>query len=568
MPDKIDLKVPAGTTDASKPAPEAVKTDSAAKPAEGPQMISIKMEKPVPAEKKGLSALFSFGKKKEAEKAAPPAEVKNAAPLSIAANAKPVPAETPATVSATPAPAVTPPPKTAEPAIAALGAISLAKAPDKAASETFFSRAKEEEKETTMMKSIMTKSTPPKIKPILGSAPTLQKSIEAEKEIGQKKTLRTAQTILVLSVLAAGGMAFYFYSQLAPDFDLFGPNATAQLTEINKNLRSSQTVINKHRFLAAQLDLNSFSYVSDDFMDKTNQLTMKELNAAEIATITTNIAEAAEELPARLVAIKENLSPPIVIETYQTAAEEEMTPESIETEAETALRNAILEDRTKLTQSTELSETNDQDLRLIDNTLKLVGNKQLLNAVKAADPEKFRDDLLAYADALEVPQREALQKMMGTILSTTKSDISTIGAIKSQRTSWLWIIDKIEEVTMTVDPNFNSGLFEVTGLEVTYNGYELDAESGAVILSGETRTIDAKNFSLITVLIDAFEESPYFEGVEMRSFSKNGDEIQGFTASFKLDLTIEKEGISPKNKPLSLESRPVALNSAGVKRTK
>ncbi len=440
--------------------------------------------------------------------------------------------------------------------------------PKNADTETFFSRAKEEEKDTTMMKSILTKSGPPKIRPILGSAPALQKSIEAEKVTGQKNSLRAAMTFFVIAFLAAGGIFFYFYSQLSPTFDLFGKNPTTQLTELNKNLRSSQAVINKHRYLAAQLDLNSFSFISDDFMDKTNQLTLKQLTPAQITAISNSVAEAADELPARLLAIKDNLTPAIVIETYQTEAEAEMTPESIEKDAEAALRESLLEERKKLTQSSELSENYDQDLRLIDNTLKLVGNSKLLNSIKGANPEKFREDLLAYADSLDVPQREALQKIMGDILATTKSDISTIGSVKAQRTSWLWIIDKIEEVTIGVDPNFNSGLFEVTGLEVVYNGYTLDAQSGAVVLSGQTKTIDSKNFTLITELIDAFEESPYFKNVEMRSFSKSGDDITGFTASFNLNLTIEKEGISPVNKPLSLESRPMALNTGGVKRTK
>lgn len=554
-------------------------------------MISIKMEKP---EKKGLGSFFGFGKKKDVEQK-PAANVKPAT-LNIAANAKPLPDETAGQAKteaavpvktaelskpAEPAKPAEPSPKPVEPAaVAAIGAISLAKtadpAPakplpskeDKGATETFFSRTKEEEKDTTMMKSILTKSAPPKIKPILGSAPTLQKSIEAEKEISQKKMLRTSQIVALVSVLAAGGMAFYFYSQLAPGFDLFGQNPTAQLTEINKNLRSSQTVINKYRYLAAQLDLNSFSYVSDDFMDKTNQMTMKELSALELDNVSKSVAEAAEELPARLAAIKDNLTPAIVIETYRTEAEEEKTAEQIEKDAETDLRNALLEDRKKLTQESGESETNDQDLRLIDNTLKLVGNKQLINSVKNSDPEKFKTDLLAYADSLDVLQREALQKMMGNILATTKSDISTIGAIKAQRIAWLWIIDKIEEVTITVDPNFNSGLFEVTGLEVTFDGYTMDATSNQVVISGKTRTIDAKNFTLITELIDAFEASPYFEGAGMRSFSKSGDEIKGFEASFQLNLTIEKEGITSVNKSLSQTNRPVAMNATGVKRSK
>lgn len=558
MADKINLNAPTGQQSKA--------------PAED-KKISIEMEKPVKKEKKGLGALLGFGKKKEKAadkpvatpaKPAEPARPASSAPIQDQSKSeakKPIPLEQKDTGAAEkaeiPAVAATPPPKTDE------------KKDDKNDTINIFNKEKEEEKDTAMMKSILQKSTPPKVKPILGAAPTLQKSIEAEKVTSKKKQLRVAQSVFVFVLLAAAGMAFYFYSQLAPGFDLFGANATARLTDINKNLRSAQTAINKYRYLAAQLDLSRFSYVSDEFLDKTSKLTMTALSTTEVAEITQEVESAAQELPDTLNNIKENLAAPLVIDTFQTEAEEEMTPEEVQKQFESDLRNLLLADRKEITQNSELSEENEQDLRLIDNTLKLIGNNKLLSTIKSSSPSDFQAKLLAYAETLEVAQREEIQEIMGNILSSTKSDIATIGAIKSQRIAWLWIIEKIEEVTAQVDPNFNSGLFEVTGFEITYNGYELDAGTNKIILSGQTKTIDANNFTDISNLIDAFEDSPYFKNVEMRSFAKSGDVESGFTANFKIDLEIETDGISPKNRPISLiPSRPVAVNTTGVRRIK
>ncbi len=540
MADKINLNAPTG--------------QQAQVPAED-KKISIEMEKPVKKEKKGLGALLGFGKKKEMDTDKP-----------VATPAKPADPARPASTAPIQNQSKT---EEKKPEQSGPAPKPVEKKDDDNGTINIFNKEKEEQKDTAMMKSILQKNAPPKVKPILGAAPALQKSIETEKITSKKKQLRVAQSVFVFVLLASAGMAFYFYSQLAPGFDLFGANATARLTDINKNLRSAQTSINKYRYLAAQLDLSRFSYVSDDFLDKTSKLTMTALTTTEVAEITQEVESAAEELPDTLLSIKENLSAPLVIDTYQTEAEEEMTPEEVQKQFESELRNLLLADRKEITQNSDLSEENEQDLRLIDNTLKLIGNNKLLNTIKSVSPQDFQSRLLAYADSLEVSQREEIQQIMGNILASTKSDIATIGAVKSQRIAWLWIIEKIEEVTAEVDPNFNSGLFEVTGFEITYNGYELDAGTNKIILSGQTKTIDAKNFSDISNLIDAFEDSPYFKNVEMRSFAKSGDVESGFTANFKIDLEIETDGISPKNRPISLKSgRPVAVNTTGVKRIK
>lgn len=429
--------------------------------------------------------------------------------------------------------------------------------------QNFFGKKKAEEKESKVITSVLKKGAAPKVKPILGAAPALQRSIEEEKILKLKSKLRTAQIVFLIVFVLSLGTFGYFYSQISPSFD---GNPTNTLKDVNINLRSAQTTLNKYRYLAAQLDLNTFSFVSDEFLDKTSQLTTKQLSTAAVSAITDSVNKSSDNIPSLLGVVKENLTPDIVIQTVRSEAEEETTDELVKAQFETDLRNALMEDRKLLSQSETLSAETAHDLRLIDNTIKLVGNEKLLGTIRATSLENFTKDLQSYTDTLDPVQREGIQTIMSSILASTKSDIATVGAIKAQRIVWSWIIEKIEEVTAKIDPNFNSGLFEVTGLEIVYSSFIFNSTSNRVGLSGITKTDKSDNFTLITRLIDAFEQSPYFEDVEMRAFTKSGNVEAGFTANFQFDMIIELDGISPKNKPISLVKRSVA-KAVGVKRT-
>jgi len=430
--------------------------------------------------------------------------------------------------------------------------------------ENIFSKQKEPEKEATVIKSILEqKAAQPKIKPILGEAPVLQKSLEEEKYQKQKRTLRTVQSLFVLVFVAALGMTGYFHSELSPKFDLFGPNSTAKLTDINKNLRSSQTIINKYRYLGAQLELNAFSFISDDLLDKTAQMAG---SAEKLQSLLPAATELVAKLPSILQRAKEDLAPSVVIPTYQTQAEEKLTEDQLKTQAESSLKTALQEDYKKIASAgSNLTLADEQELRLLDNTIKLVGNTRVQNAIKGLNGDAFAADLDEYIKTLDSAKRMEISNKMQGILLSTKSDIATIGGLKSIRISWSWIIEKIEEITRKVDPNFNAGLFEVTGKEIVYTGYEFDTKTKKIVLSGITRTNDAKNFSLISDLIIELERSDYFENVEMRSFSKSGSLEEGFTANFKVDLNIEPEkSASAKNTAMVLSKKKVAVK--GVKR--
>jgi hypothetical protein len=390
-----------------------------------------------------------------------------------------------------------------------------------------------------------------KLKPILGSSPQLKKTLEQEKQHREKRMLRTSQVVFVISLLLALGSVFYFYSELTPTFNLFGENSAAKLELINTNIHSLKATVNKYRYLAAQLDMNSFSYAAEQYLDKTAKSDDPNVSATDKAVLEKEITDLQSSLPAIFESLRKNLTQDITATTY--SLDTSVVPDEAATRAlfEDELRASLQQYRDELTAGAAGGAVSRQDLKLVDNAIKLVGNNTLIGTLKGTSVENFRNDLSAYVTSRDPLMRSKLQAFFTSILSSTSSDIASIGAIKAGRINWSELIKQVETVTTEVDPNFGKGLYNQLG-GITYNTYTFDQQSGKIALSGETRTTDASNFTLISNLIEKFEESQYFKDPEMRAFSKSGTSEQGYTASFSLNLSLESGGGSPKNKTVSL----------------
>lgn len=423
--------------------------------------------------------------------------------------------------------------------------------------------------EPKMMESFLVdKTAANKAKPILGDAPTLHKNIQKEQEYELKKKLRSRQWLLAFISTIALIMVIYFYTQLSPTFNLLGQNTMAKVYDLNKNLRGLQTQLNKYRYLAAQVELNRFSALSDQFLDKVSIFHDPQTPADQQSALSADIAELQKSLPKTLERIKNYLNQSIVVATHPTPLDGNLSEEEMVLQAENELRTALKNDRAELSKNASNQQNEDQ-IKLIDNTLKLVGNKKLLTTIKGVAVDTFTTDLESYRQDETPEKRKALQTAFSSILSSTKSDISTIATLKNGRIGWSNIIQQIEAVTGSsdVDPFYGKGVFEAVGHEILYTGYEFDASSKKIVLSGITRTLDATNFTLITKLIDGLEKSFYFMDVDMRSFTKSGSYDTGFMANFKIDLQLESDGNSEKNQQLSLMERVNEEVTSGVRRT-
>lgn len=456
------------------------------------------------------------------------------------------------------------------PGSAPAGGTTPSPAPAGESMGNIFTQSQAKKEESKMITSIISKKdVAQKSKAILGPAPTLEKSIEQEKEAGLKRKLRLYQFIFLTVFLAGGAAAFYFYAELSPDFSLFGANTTQRLTDTNTNLRQVQTLVNRDRYLAAQLKLNEFSYQADRFLSSVPKANDPTINQFDKRAIMTDLEESKNALPVVLGDVRELLTQNIIAETYRSEKEPEQTPEQILATAQEDLRSALRETKSQYNQSNP-DPQEIQDIKLVDNAIKLVGNRSLLNALQGTSVDTFRQQLDDYAQAPDPQKQKAVQDIIGKVLSSTKSDLATIADIKTDRVTWSEIIGQIKEETLNVDPNFDQPLLYDTLGGVIYNGYEFDSNSNKIVLSGTTKKLDGSNFTLLSNLIDQMENSRYFKDVDMRSFTKgrSGTGVNdGFLANFKIDLSLETEGFSDNNTPVSLQSDTLRGAASGTRRT-
>lgn len=428
-----------------------------------------------------------------------------------------------------------------------------------------FSQSNSKGKESKMVNSILAqKESLQKMKPILGPAPTLEKSLQAEKEARLRKKLRSVRMMFVMVLLLGLGSAFYFYSELSPDFHFFGANTMQRLSDMNATLRTQQAKLNKYRYLSAQLALNEFSYQSDRFFGNLARLNDPTLSPGSKDIFLAEVKESEKAMPSLLEEIRTSLNKDLVVKLYPIDGASQMDDEQIQAQFEEELRNNLREDRKKIS-PVSTSPEDVQNMKLYDNALRIVGNQSLLSTLRAINIDNFKKDLAELQTKPDVQKEKALRDMVGKILVSTKSDLATMADIKQNRIDWTTVIQYIEAETAKVDTHYGDALLYETLGGITYSGYEFDAVTHKIVLSGTTKTIDGSNFTLMSNLIDQLEQSSYFEDVDMRSFSKSktatGTSTEGYNASFKIDLRLEPEkSIDSQNKPISLETE------SGVKR--
>ncbi len=417
-----------------------------------------------------------------------------------------------------------------------------------------FTQAAQKEKEPQLLTTVLfqKESASGGPKSILGVAPTLEKTIELEKELRLKRRLRIAKFLLLLTFLGGLGMTGYFYIELSPAFNAFSLNATQRLANLNENLRQVQTDVNKYRYLTAQLKLNEFSYQFDNFLSNVAKKTAA--GDAASGDVLTRLEEEKKALPILLNDIRANITSELVVQTATPAGQPRQNDEEILQDAIVKLKESLRRERKTFSKETSATSQEAADLKLIDNAIKLVGNKPLLAALHNISIKNFGLDLSDYAAQPDSKKQAKLQELANSILASTKSDISTIAELKQKRINWSSIIKKIANETGNISNAHygDSVAYENYG-GIVYTGYEFDTVTNKIVLSGISKTLDGTNFTLLSNLIQQLESSSDFENVEMRSFAKSksgsGGTGEAYFANFKLDLALQKQNLSEKDRP-------------------
>jgi len=343
-----------------------------------------------------------------------------------------------------------------------------------------------------------------------------------------------------LAVVGVGSMVF-FTSQLTNYFNFLDgvvsiPSVLNDIDASNEQLKTLQTDYNMYRFLQGKLYLDRFSYDGDEFVknyyiysnttgEDAERTQAKEAMDALRPLLIESFAKAKENLIGKTQDIK------LVGDQYVDFTDVDFKN----------MFSALLNER--LTSESEKMDDKIEQ-KLYKRTQKLIDNTVLIDILNKSDLSGL-DDL-------------GLAKLIVSVNDTVVNELSSIQKIKDSRINWSEVIKKIELETAVVDKYFSKDFYDQIG-GIQYTSYDFDTATNKIGITGTTKRFTTDNFTLISNLIDQLNDSVYFKGVEMPSFSKSGSSEGGYTATLRLNLELKREALREKDTGKDIESFPEFL---------
>lgn len=352
-----------------------------------------------------------------------------------------------------------------------------------------------------LMNSVAQKSSPRmnffKSKPKATEAELTLKSLRSAEAKPGASVLKGAFLLGVIVVLG-------FLTQNSSAFSFFGVNPALRVEQNQADVLKLTAQVEVKKHLTAVLLFDQYSNRADEYSYNLEQ--------AESAYSSSNKREEygkkAEGLQPELVAllgqIQSHLNTPLS-DVELTAARAE-TDELI---TELHAKKGTVDEQTLLQDI--------QDLQSVQALLQSQAFKDMVNGLILADVTD-----------------EQLQTIANDYGSINASVSAIIRSIQNTQKTWSFYLEEIESLTASVYPLFN------TEFQVNLNIEDILLNTdGSVVVRGKTVTDDTKNFTLVSDLIDAYNESEYFMNAQDRNFNKN-DAEENYTGSFNITMDIEQ----------------------------
>ncbi|MEK7544803.1 MAG: hypothetical protein AAB551_01600 [Patescibacteria group bacterium] len=381
-----------------------------------------------------------------------------------------------------------------------------------------------------------------KKKSILGDLPKIDTSLFIDREYHLKKQLSIVRFVFAGLLVVFFGMYVFFASQLNPDFDLFGQNVARTLDDKNAQLKTLQTDVNLSRIESMQTLLANFAYSADGFLEKFSEYRAAQMDAKK-AEISADLDSIRQGMYEPFEKAREKMLARNWITVFRTTT---VSDSEAEREFDEALRERLRAERKtqlesyKKTEQTALKEQLTHEMAQNFELLQLVGNvpmKTLLQTdIRSLNHEELKD-------------------FIGKFSAAYPSRLGLIYQIKEKRVPWARTIREISVRTKNVDPLFRTGFFAKLG-GILYNAFDFEGSSGRIGLTGQAKSDDGSNFSILANLVDELEGSIVFKDVDMRSFSKRLSDGGGYEGSFKIDFRLQTELSDPRDRQYDLRTTP------------
>jgi hypothetical protein len=311
-------------------------------------------------------------------------------------------------------------------------------------------------------------------------------------------------TLLKASLLIFFITAGIFVSQTSSQFSLFGVNPALQ-TEIKQaQVDTLTSEVRVQKYLTAVLLLDQFSSKVDEYLYYLAQADSPYTSQNKREGFTALATELQPEIVGILSQVQSYLNEPIPGEEATLAvATADRLISQLQTEAGTGKGLTLI-----------------QEVQDLQTTKALLQDSDFHQTLSGAD-----------LDSLDFETLQTLQTQFNRISASLSA---SIGLIQAERRNWSFYIESIETLTKKVDPLFGTEF--LGSLKINTLNFN---EDGSISLIVETVTSDTKNFTLISNLIDTYENSDAFSNVSERTFVKSGAGDQTHTGTFNIVMTLE-----------------------------
>jgi hypothetical protein len=320
-----------------------------------------------------------------------------------------------------------------------------------------------------------------------------------------------------ISLFLAIGVLVFFYSQLQTRFELFWKNPAQQLAGLESSIEAEQTMLNRYHWTLAKFALDDFSVMADHYLYQRVQYESEWTSRNTKLELEEELFVLSADIKSSLTIVKENISEPLYPEGYDFS---DLTLADLKSRYENLLLQDIeLKKQELLTKEGGPYTT---DIANLSSVANLINHKEFQALLLSTNLD---GDL----------STETIESLFQVSMEVSESPFLTFLNIKNSRVNSTNLLQNIDSITGTVDPLYGSAVLSY----IDYSTISLDTEENNLTLRGSVRTDDSLNFSMISDLIDAFEQSSLFADVSTRSFSKNEDSEEGYMAHFMLEMTLQ-----------------------------
>lgn len=373
----------------------------------------------------------------------------------------------------------------------------------------------------------------PSLASLLGPKPVFSRKSVQEKE---HSTIKLAKNLFFLTAFLFLITYGFFHTQLNPNFtwfsDQMGPNVASRFESGNSQLMLKQNELNLVRFKMARLILDEINSQIDSYQMQASIINSQISTNVEKETAKTELQILTAAIKKSLQDVKKIFSQPFGIDTFSRRP---ISQEEREGLYKTSLKEILNEQKEALASE---DQPNLEEIRIVDNVLRLVENETFRNIILTQDLEKISE--------------EDFGALLAKIREEGTDELSAIDKIRHRRLDWTKIIQDVHTVTAKADPYYGQGLFKTVG-GFLFSSYSFDSKTGRISIQGITKRSDSKTFSAIAELIDSIEKSPMFKDIDFRTFTKSKDEGGDFSSSLNLDFSIQN-GRDPRDEILSSNS--------------